>query len=718
MSSMREAIHLSRPGTRHEPAPFGGEQILRVLMGNLDGMVFRCLLDADSTFCFASGGCEPLTGYRADELVDERRIGLGQLIHVEDRRAVWDTVMAALVSGGRYRVEYRIRCKDGCEKWVLERGNTVLDVSGQHLREGFIEDVSDQVRSQHQLAEAELRYRSIFDNSVVGMFRTSADGQYLAANHALATMYGYASPEELIFGVRDIAGRLYVNPQRREEFARLIRQHGRVIEFESEVYRADGRRIWISENAYGVRNPAGELLYYEGTVEDVSDRRQYQSRLEYQATHDPLTGLANRQVLDKRLARALERADTRGEKLAVAFLDLDNFKFVNDSLGHAAGDLLLVEVASRLRACLGDDDLVVRYGGDEFVLILPGRDSAEQIMATVNAAMATIGYPMLIGGREVVAVCTVGVGVYPEDGADGRSLLQNADLAMHHGKSRGKGVCQFYTAALNAAANERFSLESALRRALEHRELHVVYQPKVDARGLPTGFEALLRWRSAEFGAISPIRFIPLAEETGLIQPITEFVLRTACREAVSWERRGLDAGGNIAVNLSARLFAEPDLVDRVAAVLAETGLAPSRLQLEITESLLIGDVEATVATLEQLKALGVSIAIDDFGTGYSSLAYLKRFPIDILKIDRAFVGECDWGGAHMAIPRAIISLGHSLGMRIVAEGIERESQLDVLAAHGCEEFQGFLIARPLAPEAAVAFLQGAYQIAAEEASA
>ncbi|MBI2307486.1 MAG: EAL domain-containing protein [Rhodocyclales bacterium] len=723
MSNMRDAVHLAHPGYRPLPlpamthgAPDDG-RILRVLMDNLDGMVFRCQGDDEARFLFVSGGCEALTGYAAAELTLAQSVTLAQMIHAEEREVVRDTVQAALLSRRPYRVEYRIRCRDGCEKWVLERGNVVFDAGGQPLREGFLEDVSDQVRSQHRLAEAELRYRSIFENSVVGMFRTSADGQYLEANGTLAAMYGYDSPEELIYGMRDIAGRLYVDPGRRAEFARQIRERGRVIDFESEVYRADGRRIWIAENAYGVHRTGGELLYYEGTVEDISERRQYQARLEYQATHDPLTGLANRLVLDPRLARALARAEAKGEKLAVAFVDLDNFKFVNDSLGHAAGDLLLVEVALRLRACLGGDDLVVRYGGDEFVLVLPRADG-EAIAATLERVMAEICYPMLIGGREVVAMCTVGVGVYPEDGRDGHSLLKNADLAMHHGKSRGKSLCQFYTAELNAAANERFSLESALRRALEHRELHVVYQPKVDARGLPTGFEALLRWHSPEFGTVSPIRFIPLAEETGLILPITEFVLRTACREAVSWERLGLDAGGKVAVNLSARLFAEPDLVERVAAALGETGLAPERLQLEITESLLIGDVEATVATLESLKMLGVQIAIDDFGTGYSSLAYLKRFPIDILKIDRAFVGECDWGGVHMAIPRAIVSLGHSLGMRIVAEGIERESQLDVLAAQGCEEFQGFLIARPLAPEAAVAFLQGAYQIAAEEASA
>jgi EAL domain-containing protein (putative c-di-GMP-specific phosphodiesterase class I) len=281
---------------------------------------------------------------------------------------------------------------------------------------------------------------------------------------------------------------------------------------------------------------------------------------------------------------------------------------------------------------------------------------------------------------------------------------------MLHAKEQGKGQFQFYTDVLNTAAHERLALESALRRAVDLGELSVVYQPKVDAYGTPCGFEALVRWESAEFGPVSPVRFIPLAEETGMILPITDFVLRTACREAASWVPRALSdnaAGLHVAVNLSARLFRDPQLTQQVAAVLAETGLPPQRLELEITESLLMGDIEQTIATLTELKALGVRIAIDDFGTGYSSLAYLKRFPIDVLKIDRCFVTGCDLGDEAMAIPRAIISLGHSLHMRIVAEGVETPGQLAVLAAHQCEEFQGYLFARPLTPEGVVAFLQG-----------
>jgi len=710
MMGLSKLIPFARPLRPASWQEIDSERVLKVLVRNLEGMVFRCALDAEWTIHFASEGCLELTGYRPDELVGNRAISCEQLTHEDDRQSVRQTIMAAVIDGSRYRVEYRIRCKDGSEKWVLERGAGVIDERGERVLEGFIEDVTEQVASQRHLAEAEVRYRSIFENTVVGIFQTSADGRYLAANRALASLYGYDSPQALISSLCDIANVLYVDPARRGEFARLIRDHGRVVDFESEVYRADGRRIWIAENAHAVRDSLGELLYYEGTVEDISDRRQYQARLEHQATHDTLTGLPNRNLLEDRLNQAVALARRSGGRALVAFVDLDNFKFVNDSLGHAAGDALLVETARRLRDSVRGLDTVVRYGGDEFVLILSDHANLNHAVNTLERIKLAIRQPALIDGHELRIDCSIGVSLYPEDGADLQTLLRHADIAVHHAKEQGKGQFQFYTDVLNTAAHERLALESALRRAIDLGELSVVYQPKVDRYGTPSGFEALVRWNSPEFGSVSPVRFIPLAEETGMILPITDFVLRTACREAAGWAAGGLgdDAAGlHVAVNLSPRLFRDPQLTRQIAAVLAETGLPAHRLELEITESMLMGDVEQTVATLKELKALGTRIAIDDFGTGYSSLAYLKRFPIDVLKIDRCFVMECDRGDEEMAIPRAIISLGHSLHMRIVAEGVETASQLAVLAEHGCEGFQGYLFARPLTPEGVVAYLQG-----------
>lgn len=681
------------------------ERVLRVLMRNLDGMLFRCALDADWTIHFASEGARKLTGYAPEELAGSRSVSLEALTHPDDRAAVRDVIMLAVNEATPYRIEYRIICRDGSEKWVLERGSCVMDELGSRVLEGFVEDITEQVLSQMRRAEAELRYASIFEHSVVGMFQTTPDGRYRAANQALADLYGYSSAEILVEELADIAQGLYVDRSRRDLFAELIARDGLVRDFESEVFCRDGRRIWISENAHAVCGPEGDLLYYEGTVEDISERHRYQAELEYQATHDPLTRLPNRSLLQDRLSQAVENGRRYNRQVAVAFVDLDNFKIINDSLGHAVGDRLLQEIASRLTASLRAVDTVARYGGDEFVLILSDQGSVANLSLTLERILRRIAEPVLLDGHDLRVGGSIGVTVYPRDGGDLSALLSQADAAMYHAKAAGRGQFKFYKPELNTQAHARLEMEMALRGALENKELSVHYQPKVNADGLTCGFEALVRWENAELGQVSPVRFIPVAEETGLIIPITDFVLRTACRDAARWAAQGWP-GLHMAVNLSARQFADPKLLSQIRGVLAESGLPAEFLQLEITESMLVGDIERTVDTLSALKALGVRIAVDDFGTGYSSLAYLKRFPIDILKIDRSFVMECDRDSDGMAIPRAVISLGHSLGLDIVAEGVERKEQFDILRCQGCEEFQGYFFSKPLPPEAIPEFLQ------------
>ena len=326
------------------------ERVLRVLVNNLDGMVFRCAIDEQWTLHFVSDGCNDLLGHSPDELEFNKITTLESLTHPDDRSRVRQVITDASKGGGRYRVQYRVRHRDGGEKWVLERGALVCDEKGERVLEGFIEDITEQVVSQRLLADAEMRYRSIFEDSVIGMFQTSIDGRYLAANRALAALYGYESPAALIDGLSEIATRLYVDPERREEFKRRIRETGRVADFESEVYCRDGSHIWIAENAHAVYGPNGEALYYEGTVEDVTTQHNYRRQLEYQATHDPLTGLPNRNLLEDRLQQVLHMAQRKAGRGTLAFVDLDNFKLVNDSLGHAAGDQLLVETARRLKS--------------------------------------------------------------------------------------------------------------------------------------------------------------------------------------------------------------------------------------------------------------------------------------------------------------------------------------------------------------------------------
>ena len=691
------------------------ERVLKVLVRNLDGMLFRCAIDADWTIHFVSAGCRELTGYHPAELERSQRISLEALTHPEDRQLVRQAIMMAVDSGTHYRIEYRITCRDGAEKWVLERGACVFDEMGGRVLEGFIEDITERVVGQLRLAEAEMRFRSVFEKSVVGMFQSTGDGHYLAANQALAELYGYGSPAELIGEVSDIAHRLYVDPSRRDAFSADIQRKGLVRDFESEVYCRDGRRIWISENAHAVLSPEGALLYYEGTVEDITERRQHQAELEYQATHDPLTGLPNRNLLQDRLTQAMGSSRRSGRQVAVAFVDLDNFKVINDSLGHAVGDRLLQTIAGRLCHSLREVDTVARYGGDEFVLIMADQSTVGDLAQTLGRILQAIAEPVLLDGHDLRVSASIGVTVYPDDGEDFTALLSQADVAMYHAKAAGRGQFQFYTPALNSAACERLEMEIALRSALESDELQVHYQPKVDSAGKVAGFEALIRWESPTLGSVSPVRFIPVAEETGLINPISDLVLRAACRAAAEWAASGW-VGLNMAVNLSARQFADEQLLSRISAVLAETGLPAQCLQLELTESMLAEDVERTVRTLSGLKALGVRIAVDDFGTGYSSLAYLKRFPLDILKIDRSFVMECDRDADGMAIPRAVISLGRSLGLSIVAEGVERQGQFEVLRCQGCDEFQGYLFSRALPADAIPAFLRcNAEQVSAAD---
>ncbi|HUW38424.1 MAG TPA: EAL domain-containing protein [Rhodocyclaceae bacterium] len=669
-------------------------RVLGTLINNLDGMAFRCRIDEFWTMLFVSGGCHKLTGHPPESLVMNRRLSYEQLTYPDDRDKVRRQILAAVQGRERYRIEYRISHADGAVRWVAERGIAILDETGELVLEGFIEDITEQMLSSQALAEAESRYRSIFENSSEGIFQTSADGRYLNANPTLARIYGYPSAQAMIVALQDIGNQLYLDASRRRDFKRIMVEHGSVQGFEAQIRRQDGEVIWISENARTVCSADGAFLYYEGTVQDITERKRYQEQLEHQANHDLLTGLPNRSLLNDRLQQAIGAAVRYGYFAVVAFIDLDNFKFINDSLGHQAGDQLLVEIAMRLSLCLRSTDTVARYGGDEFVLVINNYYQIGQVVQVLERVIQEIARPVAVGEQDLFVSCSIGVSHYPSDGEDPQTLIMNADAAMYLAKERGKSNFQFYTKNLNGLATERVRLEGNLRCALERGEMQVHYQPKVDRSGRIVGVEALARWNSAELGWMPPDKFIPIAEETGLIESITEFVLRSACLQAAAWHRRG-SAKLRLAVNLSARLLRQPGLPGLIAAVLKEAGMPAALLELEITESAVIGDVEECIVMLRALKDIGVLLVIDDFGTGYSSLSYLQRFPIDILKIDKSFVSNGDVGGSPIAA--AIISLGHSMRLRVVAEGVETEAQWRFLDGLGCDEFQGYLFSKPVA---------------------
>ena len=427
------------------------------------------------------------------------------------------------------------------------------------------------------------------------------------------------------------------------------------------------------------------------------ERKRYQEEIEHQANYDSLTGLANRQLLNDRLRQSVF-AQRHERSIAVVFIDLDHFKLVNDSLGHNVGDQLLKLIAERLLLTVRSGDTVARLGGDEFVLILNDQTREQVVFHAVQRMIDVVNEPIEVDSRELNVTCSAGVSLYPQDGPDVDTLLKNADTAMYRAKALGRNNFQFFTAGMNQLVRDRLTLEHTLRRALERNELLLHYQPRVNLRtGMVCALEALVRWNHPEWGLTQPERFIALAEETGLIVPIGQWVLRHACLQMGEWRKAGLAV--SVSVNLSTRQFWTGDLIATVADILGETGVEPTNLELELTEGMIIRDADKVITTLHGLKSIGVGLSIDDFGTGYSSLSYLRRLPVDAVKIDKTFVTDIDAGGFDSGIlARAIISLGHALNLKVVAEGVETKTQLDFLAAHECDEVQGYYFGEPTPP--------------------
>jgi len=462
------------------------------------------------------------------------------------------------------------------------------------------------------------------------------------------------------------------------------------------LVRRDGSEAPIEDSTSPIHDWNGKLTGAVIVFHDVSAAQAMTMKMSHLAQHDFLTNLPNRVLLNDRIAQAITSAKRGNAELAVLFLDLDNFKHINDSLGHETGDKLLQSVTQRLSDCVRSSDTVSRQGGDEFVILLTGGKYGEDAAVTADKILVALGLPHKVGKVELHITTSIGISVYPADGHDVETLIKNADTAMYNAKEKGRNNYQFFRSDMNTRAVERQFIESNLRRALEKQEFVLFYQPKVNLdTGMITGAEALLRWIHQDWGMVLPERFVKIAEDCGLIIPIGRWVLREACSQAKRWLDEGL-AIVSIAVNISALEFHQKNFVEGVRNILAETGLDPSYLELEITESVLMGDADASSTILQQLKDMGIQLAVDDFGTGYSSLSYLQEFPIDVLKIDQSFVQDIGPGSGNGIIVSAVIGMGNNLKLRIVAEGVESEEQLAFLKAHLCEEGQGHIFSLPL----------------------
>lgn len=679
---------------------------LGMLIDHLDGMFYQGAVDDCWTFSFLSKGCQAITGYSAADLINNRRITFKSLVIEADYQTADAHIQEAIKAKKNFDIEYAIRHANGAIIWLSERGMPVFDAHGRlKMIQGFIQDITAHKNALYSLQQTEARYRSIFENAIEGIFQTSPEGQYLAVNPALANIYGYDSPKALINNLKDIQHELYVDSNRREEFIREMDLHGMVQNFESLVYKKDKSTIWVSENARKVFNATGELQYYEGMVEDITSRKQYESKIEYQANHDSLTGLPNRYLLNDRLQQNMRLCDRNQTSLAIAFLDLDHFKMINDTMSHEVGDKLLVLIAQRISETIRSVDTIARVGGDEFVILLANLTQTQDYKITIQRIIECIAQPCKIGHQEFNISCSIGISLYPAHAQHAGELLRNADLALYEAKRLGRNNDQLYTPSLNNILIERVKTEQNLRVAIVKKEFLLHYQPKVCFKtGKVVGAEALIRWQTADGKMIPPIQFIDIAEETGLILEIGEWVLREACQVASAWNQQR-HTPISIAVNVSHKQFKDERFLPRLENILQTSGLDPQWLELEITESLAAENVTSFIEKLNALKKLGVKLAIDDFGTGYSSLAYLKNFPVDCLKIDKAFVSKLESEHTNGAILKAIIVLGQSLGMEIVAEGVETEHQRDYLHAIGCDIYQGYLFSKPIPEQAFLTLL-------------
>ena len=685
-------LHDITPHKRTEEAQGRSLDFALSLLDKFPNPLWRA--DSSGQFTYFNNAWLAFTGR---ELQHELGAGWREGLHPEDRERCCAALSAAFEARKPLEIEYRLRHRDGSYHWVVDFSRPIYAPDRRFA--GYIGSVYDS--TERRLAEEKLRetnqtLQALIQAAPVAILAVDTHGRISLWNPAAERIFGWSSEE--VLGKPDPI--MPVDPDEPAEDMRVRALRGESFSGQ-EVSRRhrNGTPLDISLSAAPLFNSGGEITGVMAVLVDITEFKRAQAAVQQLAYYDALTGLPNRLLLQDRLRQVLAQTDRQQQMAAILFLDLDRFKYVNDTLGHAVGDELLKAVAERLEDCVRKSDTVARLGGDEFVVLLAAIAEAEDATVIARKILTALTRPFRLASQEIYTSTSIGIALTPGDGSEVDQLISNADLAMYQAKEQGRSTYRFFSPEMNARAQHRLNMETSLRRALRQEEFSLYYQPQVSlADGSLVGLEALLRWHHPEHGLLPAAEFLPFAEESGLIVPISQWMLRTACIQHQAWQAQG-GAGLRLAVNQPTRHLRNISLADSVDKALADSGLPPQLLELELTENYLMENPEVLVDKLAALKARDVGLAIDDFGTGYSSLSYLERFDVDRLKIDLSFVRRAPSDPGSRAIIEAVIAMAHSLGMRVTAEGVETREQQEFLRRCGCDEGQGYFFGRPLPPE-------------------
>ncbi len=665
------------------------------------------ITDYEGKIVWVNRAFTAMTGYSKEEVLGKDP----RLLKSEEQPESYYAELWSTISSGKiWHSELVNRRKDGTTYTEEMTITPIAQNVGQANWSHFIaikQDITERKRAEEELYRAHQMLQTVLNTIPQRVFWKDLNCTYVGCNRAFATDAGLNNPAEII-GKSDFELAWSGTADRyRADDKRIMEQGSTKLNFDEPQSRADGSLLWLRTSKLPLWDREGKVIGVIGTYEDITERKVAEDRVKFLAFYDALTELPNRALLQDRLSKALANARRQKDRVALLFLDLDRFKDTNDSLGHSLGDLLLQNVAERLKRCAREQDTVARLGGDEFLIVLTNVKEIADASVAAERFMQAMTAEFVVQGHSLSINCSVGISMFPEHGTDGEILIKNADAAMYSAKESGRNNFRFFTEDMNAQGVERLTLGNGLRLALDKKELFLVYQPQVDiVSGKIIGLEALLRWQHPTLGLVPPDKFIRIAENSGLIMPIGEWVLRTSCSQARKWQDEGIPAV-SVAVNVSAVQFRQEGFCQLIRKVLDETGLAPQHLELELTESLLLSSADVTLSVLQELKAMGLTLAIDDFGTGYSSLSYLKQFPVSKLKIDRAFIRDVAVNPDDAAITAAIISMAKSLNLKVIAEGVENEAQMTFLQAHHCDEIQGYYFSKPLAVDKVADKLRG-----------